>query len=171
MIIRALAAASIIALGGCDLAGISEITENPLTPAAPLVGTWRTALPVTIEYQTDSCGGRETAMRADWTVTWVITATNDPNRFQIEMRYSSANARGVAASCSDPLTGYVPLPSPVFLDATVSSSAVTARNNDGIQYSGSFTSGLLQGTWNHWECLLLCFGEVSASNAFKLVKQ
>lgn len=148
-------------------------TNKPLSPAAKLAGTWRTAIPVRFKYQTDACGNRQTFGQADWNVTWIITAVaGNDNQVDIEMRRTAGTIQAIAATCTNPGVGYVPLVSPTFLTMNISSSAVNfPTRRDGIQFSGSITTDLMMGTWTHWECLLLCFGEFTDANALKLVRQ
>ena len=42
---------------------------------------------------------------------------------------------------------------------------------NGIQFSGNFTTDLMQLTWNHYECLIVCFGEYTDTLAFKMTRQ
>lgn len=166
-------ALSLLFLNGCDIAEKAAGTPT-LTPARSLVGTWRTALPVTFTYQSDFCSNqKETVAAADWTVTFAITqVTGDENKVNVQMTYSSANYRKLASNCGTGSTGYVPLVSPQFLTATVSSSAITISDTrNGQSFSGSFTTDLMEGTWVHWECIIYCTGEYTGSNQLKLIRQ
>ncbi len=152
---------------------LTSPNSSTLSPARNLVGTWKTAIAVPFKYQTDYCAARETVMQADWTVTWIITAVSGTdNKVNIQMNYGSANAQKVSSHCGTGSTGYVPLVSPQFLTATVSSTSLTVNDTrTGTQFSGSFTTDLMQGTWTHWECLIYCFGEFTDTNQLKLVRQ
>lgn len=165
-------------LSACDLLKIPELTEpgngSMLTPVTPFVGTWRNvSSPIAMEHQTDFCGQKETAMRSDWNVTWIITQdANDPNRANIKMQVAESNRRYPAASCADALTGYVPMPSSA-TDAVgiVSGTRISVRYGSVVVYEGSLTSDQMMGSWKRWECLLLCFGESSGQNKFNLFKR
>jgi hypothetical protein len=89
------------------------------------------------------------------------------------MRLTQGPLTAVApAPCQGPGVGYVPQVSPMFLTLDLSSSAIsTAKRNDGVSFTGSFTSLNIAGTYTHWECLLVCFGEFSDDRKFILVKQ
>lgn len=167
-----LAVAAIFLLGAC---GASEkgTLAAALTPARNLKGTWKTTIPVTFNYQTDFCAGKETVAAADWTVIWVITpVSGNENEVDIQMTYSTANYRRVPSSCGNFSTGYVPLVSPQFMRATVSSTSLTINKpSDGLTYNGSFTTDLMEGTWVHWECIVYCTGEFTGTNQLKMMRQ
>lgn len=165
-----LAAPIVAALLSCD----ALAPKNALTPARELEGTWTTALPVTFSYQTDFCaGGKQTVAQALWNVTWEVTAVEGfENVLDIEMRFSRGSSTPVSSGCGNSANGWVPLVSPTFLEATVSSSAITAYDQgSGISAAGSYTTDLMSVTWIHYECLIYCFGEYTASQALKLVRQ
>lgn len=167
-----LAVAAVCLLGACEVAE-QATAANTLTPARNLKGTWKTTFPVTFNYQTDFCTGKETVAAADWTVTWVITpVSGNENQVDIQMTYSTANYRRVPSSCGNFSTGYVPLVSPQFLRATVSSTSLTINKpSDGLTYNGSFTTDLMEGTWVHWECIVYCTGEFTGTNQLKMMRQ
>lgn len=154
---------------------VDSLTATPsLTLARQLAGTWQTAVPVTFYYQTNFCTGkRETVAQAKWNVTWTVTAVSGyENVLDIEMRFTRASSAAVASSCGNNGNGWVPLVSPTFLRATVSSSAITASDTrSGINVPGSYTTDLMSVTWNHWECLIYCSGEFTSASDLKLVRQ
>ena len=166
-----LAVTAVLLLGACQVADLTG--SNTLTPARNLKGTWKTSSPVTFYYQTDFCTGKETVGAADWSVTWVITpVTGNENEVDIQMTYSSANYRRVTSSCGNFSSGYVPLVSPQFLRATLSSTSITINKpSDGLTYNGSFTTDLMEGTWVHWECIVYCTGEFTGTNQLKMMRQ
>jgi len=157
----------LVAAPSCKL----SLTDAPLGPARDLVGTWTTSAPVTFRMQTDFCGDvREDVSQSNWNVTWIITKVpSDPNKVDIEMHYTAGGAQRVQSSCGNGGTGYVPLVSPQFLEGNISSSALHVDGD--VAFTGSFTTDLIQGTWNHWECLIYCFGETTGTNQLKFVKQ
>ena len=168
----ALAVAAVFMLGACEVAE-KATANNTLTPARNLAGTWKTTFPVTFNYQTDFCAGKETVAAADWNVTWVITpVSGSENQVDIQMTYSSTNYRRVTSSCGNFSNGYVPLVSPQFLRATLSSTSISINKpSDGLTYNGSFTTDLMEGTWVHWECIIYCTGEFTGTNQLKMMRQ
>jgi len=167
-----LVAAAVCLLGACEVTEKTTLAAA-LTPARNLTGTWKTTFPVTFNYQTDFCAGKETVAAADWTVTWVITpVSGSENQVDIQMTYSPTNYRRVTSSCGNSSTGYVPLVSPQFLRATLSSTSISINKpSDGLTYSGSFTTDLMEGTWVHWECIVYCTGEFTGTNQLKMIRQ
>ena len=160
----------------CKLAdSLNPTTTNvPLTAARKLEGTWTTAAPVTFYYQTDFCSGRkETVATALWNVTWIIKAVSGfENVLDVEMRFSRGSSASVQSSCGNSGNGWVPLVSPTFFRATVSSTAIGASDTrQGLQIGGSYTTDLMRATWVHYECLIYCFGEYTQSEQLKLVRQ
>ncbi len=154
-----------------DLTG-AKLDKN-LTPARNIAGTWRTTFPVRFYYQTDFCRGtKETVGQADWTVTFVITATSDPNIVNVDMTATSANYQRLTSSCGTGSTGYIPSVWPATLRGNVSSTTLLATKTSwGMTYDGSFTTDLMMGTWTHWECIIYCFGEFTETNQLKLIRQ
>jgi hypothetical protein len=163
----ALAMVLIVGTAGCP-------TDPALTPARKLEGTWVTAAPVTFFYQTDYCGNAtENVATALWNVTWVVTAQEGySNVLDIEMHYARGGSTPLNSSCGADANGWVPLVSPTFLEATLSSSEITAYDHSsGINAFGSFTSDNMALTWVHHECLIYCTGEVSGDKKLILVRQ
>jgi hypothetical protein len=164
-----LAACFILGTASCD-----KLT-GPLSPARKLEGTWKTALPVTFYYQTDFCGGStENVATAQWNVTWIVTAQEGyDNVLDIEMHFDRSGSTPItSSSCGSDANGWVPLVSPTFLEATLSSTDITAYDEaSGIHAFGAFTSDLMSVTWVHHECIIYCTGEVTATNELKLVRQ
>lgn len=170
-----LAALLALALASCNFVDslTPETSNAPLTPARQLEGTWRSAINIPMNYQTDFCGPKQVVGTSTWNVTWILTAVQGfTNVLDVEMRYTTTGMTRVNSACGSGSTGWLPLPSPIFLRMTVSSSAFTAVDNgNGISVSGSYTSNLMNGTWVHYDCVIYCFGEFSPSGEFKLVKQ
>ncbi len=169
---RALGAVLIASLGlaACNN---SDSLSTALTPARNLKGTWKTTFPVKVYYQTDFCRGtKETVGQADWNVTFVISSTSDPNVVNVDMSATSANYQRVNSSCGTGSTGYIPSVWPATLKGNISSTSLVATKTAwGMTYDGSFTTDLMMGTWNHWECLIYCFGEYTETNQMKLMRQ
>ncbi|MHB8839612.1 MAG: hypothetical protein ACYC7F_11780 [Gemmatimonadaceae bacterium] len=163
-----------LAAAACKVSDLTAETSNtPLTPARNLKGTWKTTFPVRMYYQTDFCRGtKETVGTADWNVTFVITTTADPNVVNVDMSATSSNFQRVNSSCGTGSTGYIPSVWPATLRGSISSTALVATKAAwGMTYDGSFTTDLMMGTWNHWECIIYCFGEYTETNQLKLMKQ
>ena len=161
---------------GCNLAdSLGPTTTNvPLTAARKLEGTWRTTTPVTFYYQTDFCTNRkETVASALWNVTWIVTAVAGfENVLDVEMRFTRGSSTPLQSSCGSGANGWVPLVSPTFFRATVSSSAIGANDTrQGIQIGGSYTATQMMATWVHYECIIYCSGEFTQSNQLTLFLQ
>lgn len=164
----------VVALASCNVPSLTSDTTNvPLTPARQLAGTWSTAIAVPMNYHTDFCGPDQVVATSKWNVTWILTAVEGfTNVLDVEMHYTTSSTTRVPSNCGNGSNGYVPLPAPIFLRMTVSSSAFTAKDtNNGIFVSGSYTTNLMNGTWTHNDCLIYCFGENSPTGEFKMVKQ
>ncbi|MBW7934396.1 MAG: hypothetical protein H3C62_12490 [Gemmatimonadaceae bacterium] len=167
-----LIASTLLVLGTVGCA--KEDLTAALSPARNIAGTWRTAFPVRFYYQTDFCGvAKETVGYADWNVTFVITKTSDENVVNVEMSATNAGSfQRTPSSCGSGSTGYIPSVWPTTLRGTISSTSLVATKSSwGMSYDGSFTTDLMMGTWNHWECLIYCFGEYTETNQLKLTRQ
>lgn len=146
-------------------------TNVPLTAARKLQGTWSTNNPVTFYYQTDFCASRkETVATANWNVTWVITAVAGfENVIDVEMRFTRSSSTPVQSTCGNGANGWVPLVSPTFFRATISSTAIGASDTrQGIQVGGSYITGAIMATWVRYECGVYCFGEYTQSEKLQL---
>ncbi|MDQ8165545.1 MAG: hypothetical protein P3A28_07305 [Gemmatimonadota bacterium] len=163
-----------LSAAGCptasDVTGLTNSPTTALTPARSLVGTWRTAIAFPVTIQTDACGSRQEVGRANWMVTWnVRDVAGFTNVIDVDMSVSYSGLTPVG-SCG--LAGWVPFP-PQTIRLCVSSSQITGctgTNYKNGQAFGPFTSNLMSLTWTHWECIVVCYGEVSATNEMKLVK-
>jgi hypothetical protein len=158
---------------GCPNPLTPETTKEPLTLARALEGTWSSAVPLTMTYQTDYCGPKQAVATSKWNVTWTLTAVAGfSNVLDVEMHYTAAAQTRLASNCGNGSNGWFSIPPPIFLRMTVSSSAYTATDTgNGISVSGSYTTDLMNGTWNHYDCVIYCFGEYTAAQEFKLVRQ
>ncbi len=166
------AVAAVCLLSACPV--VDKATgPSTLSPARNLKGTWKTSSPVTFNYQTDFCAGKETVGAAEWSVTWVITpVTGNDNEVDIQMTYSATNVRRVSSSCGNFSNGYFPFVSPQGFRATLSSTSISVNKpSDGLTYNGSFTTDLMEGTWVRWECILYCTGEFTGTNQLKMMRQ
>jgi len=156
------------AVGSCS--GI--FPTEPLTPARSIAGTWTTSFAVPMNYQTDICtGSRQTVMKATWTVTWIITAEEGTsNGVDVEMHMSQSAGVPVSGVCSDGVYLYVPEPSPIFLQGTISSSHLQLYNENGAAFDGNLITDNIAGTFGAWECQIYCSGEQSDAQKFVLTK-
>ena len=166
---------SLLALpaSSCKIAdSLNPATTNvPLTAARKLEGTWSTNSPVTFYYQTDFCTNqRETVASSNWNVTWILTAVQGfENVLDVEMRFSRSASAPVQSTCGNGANGWVPLVSPTFFRATVSSTAIGASDTrQGIKVGGSYITGAMMATWVHYECLIYCFGEFTQTEKLQL---
>ncbi|HEY4217274.1 MAG TPA: hypothetical protein VGM67_09050 [Gemmatimonadaceae bacterium] len=158
-----------VALGSCS--GISDLVNGPLTPARSMAGTWTTPVAVPMNLQTDICtGSRQTVGKQTWLVTWIITEQEGTsNGVYIEMHMQKSAASSVP-SCADGLSFYVPEPSPIFMQGTISGSTLQFYDETGAAFGGSLTTDNIVGTFGAWECQIYCSGEQSESMKFILTK-
>lgn len=151
----------------------SSPTDNPLTPARNIEGTWKTAFNVTHYIKTDYCGffgPLEDVATQKRIVTWLITPIDD-NTVGIEVRYTGSSYTITNASCGNS-TGYVPDVSPQFYKGTISSSALTIKNTLGdIKGNFSFTTNLMQGNWDDKWCMAYCQEVYTKNSELKFTKQ
>ncbi len=75
-------------------------------------------------------------------VTWVVTRGSSENTVRIEQRFTVSSRQLVSGS------GYVPDVSPSFFTGIVSGSRLTVMSGSRIVGEFSFTSDLIQGTWD-----------------------
>ena len=124
-----------------------EPTQQPLTPARNLEGTWKTTFPVTFYIKTDfeTFGELQDVGTENRTMTWIITATNDANTVNVEVHFTASNRHLVADS------GYTPNVSPMFLTGTISGTRLTLKTGDRTICECNFTTDIITGTWSdHW---------------------
>ena len=124
-----------------------EQTQPPLTAARKLEGTWKTAFPVTFYIKTDyeTFGELQDVGKENRTMTWTITATNDENTVNIEVRFTTSNRQLISDS------GYTPDVSPMFLTGTISGTRLTLKTGDRTVGEFSFITDIITGTWSdHW---------------------
>ncbi|MDB4874759.1 MAG: hypothetical protein JWM41_1205 [Gemmatimonadetes bacterium] len=169
VILAAVAAALPLVTGSCS--GISDLV-TPLTPARSLSGTWSTPFAVPMNLQSDYCNGsRQTVAKQNWTVTWIITEqAGTSNGVDIEMRMQKSAATAVV-SCNGGASSYVPEPSPLFMQGTISGSRLQFYNlTTKAAFDGSLTTDNITGTFGLWDCLIYCAGEQSDPLKFILTR-
>jgi hypothetical protein len=138
-------------------------------PARDLVGTWKTSYAtqfyVSMEGESSGYFYRD--------MTWVISATNDPNTVNIKITWTTSNSH-VSSSWA-----YVSEVQPLELTGTISGTRliVNAPADSGpIHYLQSFgnytfTSSYIEGTWHDdWEGLYRQH-DYTATDGLKLIKQ
>lgn len=144
-----------------------------LSPARKLVGTWKTTIPVKFFIKTDFCSGAlELVASEKREVTFIITeVTGNENEVNIECRYSSTDFIVLNQNCTNG-TGYVPDVSPTFLKGEISSSQLNVKNYSGkLVCSISFTTDLMEGTWDDSWCAVYCQEVYTDAKALKLKLQ
>jgi len=163
-----LIAALPVAAGSCS--GI--LPTAPLSPARSIAGTWTTPFPVPMNLQTDICtGNRQNVARATWTVTWIITEqAGTSNGVDVEMHFSQSASTAVSGVCSDGYHLWVPEPSPIFMQGTISASHLQLYNSIGQAFDGNLTTNNITGTFGAWDCQIYCSGEQSDALKFILTK-
>ena len=140
-------------------------TSNPtLTPMRDLTGTWKTSFPTKFNIQID---GEEVGYE-NRTMTWVITATSQESKVNVEVTFSGTGRDLVAGS------GYTPDVSPTGLTGTISGTRLTLEFNANYYKEPvgefTFTSDIITGTWHdHWE-LLYDQNVYTATNGLTLVR-
>lgn len=160
----ALSLSALLACGGGDGGG-----DGGLTPARNLVGTWTTKLPVKMSVETDFCTDTVSPVGTEnWTATWVITPGATESQLNVEMGYVRS---GWTLLNGCPGAGYVVEPSPIFLTATVSSTALTLRRGTRIVGEFTFTTDILAGSFDHEECIVYCQHLHSPPKQFILIRK
>lgn len=130
-------------------------TGPNLTPARDIVGTWRTAFPVTFHYETDWCDHStlQLMLTEKRLVTFDITddaSTTEDNDVLITMGWTESDFEYVKL-CMDN-TGITPDVRPMFLTGTVSGAYLTVRKGENVFGEFSFTTSNMEGNWNANAC-------------------
>ena len=160
--------AFILHLSACGGGGGSG---TPLSPARNLVGTWKTAFPVTVNFNTDWCNSGTLSLVATqpWNITFVITTGQDDNHVNVEMDFTTGNFTNVGG-CPD--TGVVSEPSPMFLTGAVSSSNLVLTNGQGTNVANlNFTTDIMTGTYDYTYTLAYSQEEYTQPNGLTLTRQ
>jgi hypothetical protein len=146
-----------------------------LTPARPLVGTWKTPFAVTFHMKTDFDTGEFRYIGSEERmITWIITATNDETVVDIEVRFTSSNYQ------FEKWVEYRPRDvSPDFYKGLIDGSKLTLF--DYSMPSGelgmivgrfTFTTDIISGTWDVHITDWLVEEEVyTEANEYRLTKQ
>lgn len=149
------------------------LPDAPLSPARQLAGTWTSPMAIPINIQSSFCnGGRENVGKTTWNVTWIVTERQGTsNGIDVEMRFTNSGFVKVTSSCGSNTTGWVPEPSPLFMQGTVSASKIQLYNlNTKAAFDGNLTTNNIAGTFGLWSCQIYCAGEQSESQKFVMTR-
>ena len=145
-----------------------KTSNDPLSPARNIAGTWTTPAAVTFYMTSDGCGTYSRYNKTPITLTFTITETDD-NHVDVDI---SANSIGtttqIGSNCGSPST----LNFPLYFHGTVSSSnlqlteSIMQYDNQGHALGlqdvvvGSFniTSNNMTGTIVEKDCPIYCMG-------------
>lgn len=159
----------LLSLNGCFE---DDDTNTNLTPARDLEGTWETSFPINFFIRTDFCSNAlEDVATEDRMITWFIENTSE-NTVLITVNFTSSNFEVINENCNP--TGYVPDVSPTFLSGSISSTLLTISeygNKNNVLGEFTFTTDLLQGTWNDSWCAVFCQQVYTGTNQYKLIRQ
>ena len=153
-----------IMITGCKL-------NSGLTPARKIEGVWKTSSPVKFYIKTDFCTSNlELVATEDRTVTMGIKETSNYT-VDITLTYTSSNFTVVNQNCTSS-TGYTPDVSPMYLHGDISSTQLTVMNSQSkVLGIFTFTTDLMQGTWNDLWCMVYCQNVYTDTNGLKLTLQ
>jgi hypothetical protein len=148
-----------------------EINDS-LTPARNITGTWKTSFAVKFYICTDFCSSSlDVIGNEDWMVTWEITEiAGRDDSVNVKMTYTRTNFQVTNTNCTDG-TGYIPEPSPMFLTAKISSALFKLYYGNDRIGDFSFTTDLMQGTFDYQWCMLFCQRMYTETNQLKLMRQ
>lgn len=144
--------------------------EDPAkeTVADQLEGSWATEEPIPMIVKTDFCTGTlEPVATEDWSIEWEIKKTSDDHLVEITMTYYRSNFTVTNADCALG-TGYVPEPSPMFLEGHIDGHSVT------IMYGGNelgvydYVDNQLSGDFSYSYCLIYCQEITAEPDGFSL---
>ena len=148
---------------------IPLVGPQALSPARNLEGTWKTSFSVKFYFKTDwqDFGTLQNIGSADRMVTQIITRTSDENIVNIEQRFTQSNLQLI------PDSGYTPDVPLMFYKGEVVSSTLTVRttSENAVVGTFTFTTHLIQGTWDEYVDYIIQSETYTATNGFKLTKQ
>jgi hypothetical protein len=150
-------------------AGITTI--GLLTPAHPLVGTWKTSFLTTFAIYNDfDSPDLEFIGTIKRQMTWIITPSNNPNEFDVEVHFVDSDVQ------ITPNKGYVPNVSPMFLKGVLSGDTFTIIREasmfqpESVVCIFSYTETIMTGTWDYIDQLIYTQEEKTAPNGLTLNK-
>jgi hypothetical protein len=151
----------------------------PALPAArtqtrTLIGTWKTAVPTSMSFSTDSCSNAPTTMTLagtePWTVLWVITAGTDENHVNVQMTFTRGAFTSVTpTACASPIL--VQETSPMELSGVISFGQLKLFNGATPAGVFTFTADNLTGTFDYTYTGIYSQREYSATNGMILLRQ
>lgn|GEM_PF-1258358 len=155
----------------CGGAG-SNAAAVPLSPARNLAGTWKTTVPVRVNYKTDFCtfGVLQDVSWVPWAVTFVITPGADDNHVIVDMSFQTGTTT-IVNDCGGSGTGAVPEVSPMFLTGAISSTNLVLYNGTTQVGNFNFTTDNLTGTFDYTWSMVYTQEEYTATNGFILTRQ
>jgi len=147
------------------------ILSPKLTPARKIAGVWKTTFPVKFYIKTDFCSTNlELVATEDRMVTMEIKETSNYT-VDITLTYTSSNFTVVNQNCGSS-TGYTPDVSPMFLHGDIASTQLMVMDSQSnVLGIFTFTTDLMQGTWNDLWCSVYCQNVYTNTNELKLVLQ
>jgi hypothetical protein len=163
----------ILTMISCAGSGSGNSSAPNLTPARPLVGTWKAAFATTVNFSTDSCGNALNTMTLagtqPWMFTFVITPGADENHVYVNMSFTTGTCAAAASACTDPII--VPEVSPMFFTGVISSTRLTLYKGTTQVGVFNFTTSILTGTFDYTWSAVYSQREYTATNGLTLLKQ
>ena len=145
--------------------------QGLLSPARNIAGTWKGTFGTKFYLQTNLYTDYISFVSQDRIYTMVITAdkTNE-NKVNITATYTSSNS--VQLTTDYLYSGLIPEVQPMYLYGTISSTSLILSNGNGVQFATmSFTTDLMQGTWDQTLCGAYCQRAYCETNQLKLYRQ
>ena len=154
---------------GCNK---DEELNSSLTPARNINGIWKTSFPVDFFICTDFCtSDLQVIGTEDWMITWEISEiAGSDDSVNVKMTYTRSNFQVTNSECSGS-TGYIPEPSPMFLTAKISSALFKLYYGNEKIGDFSFTTDLMEGTFDYQWCLGFCQRMYTDTNQLKMSRQ
>jgi len=157
-----------------SLTACSGGVGGPLLPARDIIGTWKTPLPVEFYIATDFCTcdwGHPTLVASQSrTVTMIISETSSESVVNVEVDHTESSFTILDSSCTTG-TGYVPDVSPMFYTGKISGVNLTLYQSSKVIGTFTFTTSLMEGTWNDASCFVYCQTVYTHTNECKLLKE
>jgi hypothetical protein len=149
-------------------------TGGQLSPARDITGLWMTTFPVTFYFQTDFCTPDLIDVATEErTITWEIEEIDD-NNVLITINFTNSNFTVTTDQCPNNNTGVVPdVPTDV-VQGVISSSGMRVtefENTSNVLGEFTFTTDLMQGTWDVLYCIAYCQRVYTLPNEYKLIRQ
>jgi len=150
--------------------GCGQDDSVTLSPARKISGTWKTTLPVKFFIKTDFCTAQPVDVATQSRMVTMEIKETGEYTVSITITYSGSDFTPVDADCNP--TGYVPDVSPMFYSGNIASNQLSVLDSDHyIKGIFTFTSDLMEGTWNDLWCMGFCQDVYTEQNALKLSLQ